>query len=117
MKLSNQQINAIVFELSKESALRKENEAAKDALYKDKKIISDGKKFYKKYMEIPSEISNEVFFNSKKTEKDFIRAVVNYVFKPKKCKVTDKELRQLIIIESIDCKNIDELRKKVTLKM
>lgn len=113
MKLTNQQIDAIIENVcSKNKAQR---EAEKEAIRNNKEVITEAKKYYALIQKIPKNIRQYAYI-----DKD-LHTLIHGVIRAKKLKPTTKEidrnqLRTNIILKSIDCSTLDDLKKKLNLK-
>jgi hypothetical protein len=110
MKLTNQQINAIVSE-ARDNFNKKQAELKKN-LFKDKSLIKKSKDLYKAYKELPQEIK-DLMYNKPSSDHYFLSNLVNKKFKSD---IFDGHaLSNKIVILSIDSKDLDDLKKKLNI--
>ena len=114
MKLTDLQLDALVKEFSKLTQNQKENKEAKEALILDKKNIELSKKYDKILKQIPEPVRKKAYISA--SEKEFLNAIVLTQYNPKKEIEDYSMVRDIIVIESIEAKNLDDLRKRVNAK-
>jgi hypothetical protein len=117
MKLTNAQVESLVREYRGKNDVENLNEAQLSKLKKDPKIIAEAKKYELQWKKMPEKI-RAIVFGSRSRERDFIDAVAKQHFKPLKNKnriENFNDVRDRIIIASIECDNLDQLRKKARL--
>ncbi len=113
MKLSNQQIEAIITNIcSKQNLIIV---AEKNAIRKDKKIISEAKKYFDILNQIPKDVRIRTYID--KTLSQFIEYVIETrKIKPKTSEIKRSELTNKIILASIDAKSLIELKTKLNIE-
>lgn len=112
MKLTNQQISAIVNKV-REGVKIKQN-AERESFYKDKELIKKAKDYKKLYDSLPADFKNQVCYTRTRTEKDFLDKFVEN--KSSKIKNIDSNiLTQDIILMSIDCNDLEDIKKKLNI--
>lgn len=115
MKITNQQIDAIVSETMRKENLRVNNE--KDKLKEDTRIVAEARKYLSLIEKIPLDIRKSIYgFYDINLDK-----IVNAIIAAKKLtipyKLNHSELRNKIIIASIDSKDIEELKSKLKIEI
>lgn len=112
MKLTNQQISAIVNKVRE--GIRVKQKAERESFYKDKELIKKAKDYKKLYDTLPVDFKNQVCYSRTRTEKDFLDRFVES--KPSKIKDIDSHtLTQNIILMSINCNDLEDIKKKLNI--
>ena len=116
MKLTNQQLGAIIDTLEKSHELSHKKKLEESDKQNELDAVEKAKKLMKIYQKLPKELidaikglySGQQLTESKLTEKIKKRSVIP--------KFERKEILNKVLIASIDCKSIDELQRKLNLK-
>lgn len=114
MKLTNQQIDAIVNEAIGANSVAINEE--KDKIRNDKKVISEAEKYMTILEKIPNDIRNIVYNLRSITKDTFIQAITSKIER-KVTVLNSNKLRNKIIIASIDSKDIEELKSKLKIEI
>ena len=112
MRLTNQQVDAIIDNVCSEN--RSKIDAEKKAIRENKEVLKEAKKYYDLIQQIPKEVRRLSY-----VDKD-MRGLIEAVVGAKRLMPTTKEtkrndLRSKIILASIDCKTLAELKTKLKL--
>jgi hypothetical protein len=114
MKLTNQEIDALVgaIQASEKAKIEKFNEE----LFKNpsKQNVERARKHYKSFISVPAEIRAHIRHRDTVTEKDFLNAVLY----PKKKTYANRttELRNNVILVAMQSKDIIQLKKNLNIK-
>lgn len=110
MKLSNQQIEAIVNSVKAETNKKIAKEEADIKSRKD--VQQEAKKYYNLLLTIPSEVRRVAYLDKKLNQ--LIEGVVSMKkLHPKTERVSAEALKDKIILASIDSATIEELKNKM----
>lgn len=112
MKLTNQQIDALLNNVEKQKKLEYQKEydlKVKENNIKNKKEITSLLKTYEK---IPKILKDLMYYNKNLSEK----TITDSLNKIEKKSFDKSDLKNQIIIASIDSKDMEELQKKLSIK-
>lgn len=116
MKLTNQQINALIPEFSKSDSIKKENAIAVEKMKRNKSVIELAKRIKRSIDLMPSEYKGS--YLSYEARRSTLNQIISNIAEgkaPKKKYLTDSDIKNKIIIASIDSKDLAELKRKIKL--
>ena len=118
MNLSKQQVSALVDEYSYRKEIERQNEAQRLKLMKDPANIKLAKNYADHFKVIPANIRSEMFgsYRGEGSKEKFLKAIVGFKHKPKS-RINLCKIERIIIIESIEAKNLEDLKKRIQTKI
>lgn len=115
MKLSNQQIDALVSRVCDKKEDGSAYEAIKLRLMKDPKNIALAKKYASAIGSIPERVRRSMYIN-KTNWNDFLLHIIKPKL-PHQKEVSRQDIRNKILIASIESETLDQLQKKLRIKL
>ena len=111
MKLSKQQVEAIVCSVAEKENIKIRSEAKKSETILRKEKLPLAKKYFAMYQALPTDLRKHLSPYDRVSEKSILDSLVSVDIKS-----FDKDsLRRKLILASIDSKDMDELKKKLNL--
>lgn len=115
MKITNQQINAIVSEAIRKENLRVSNENNK--LREDTRIVAEARKYLSLIEKIPLDIRKSIYGSYGINLDNIVNAIIAAKKLTIPYELNYSEIRNKIIIASIDSKDIEELKSKLKIEI
>lgn len=114
MKLSKQQIDAIVDKIKTVKTIEYKSKVEKAKKEQLKTKAPSAKKYYEIYKTLPKELINILYYRKDLSEKIILDMISNVKIENK---FNANDFRNQIILASIDAQDLDELSKKLKINL